>query len=212
MKARLLLGIFLLGVFMAGGGYTIHHMQAEKSQAAKNSQITQANPPGKEEDFQQRKALIVYFSHTGHTRLLAQTIQEITGADIFEVQPATRYPQNYDVLKSQVAQEVTNGYLPKLKDQGPDLSAYDVIFVGTPVWHYAASPAIVSFLTNSELKGKIIMPFITHGGFGSGHSADDIKNAANHSLILEELSLKGNMAGYSKGDIMAWLNKNGFGE
>lgn len=156
-----------------------------------------------------KKALVVYFSYTGNTRTLATQIRQSVGGDIFELQPATPYSTDYDTVVKQGKQEVESGYKPPLKSKVDNLTAYDVIFIGTPIWWYTIAPPVATFLAESDLAGKTIIPFCTHGGYGAGHSAEDIKKLAPKATVLDELVLNGSQS-YSQTEISVWLNKVGF--
>lgn len=157
-----------------------------------------------------KKEIVVYFSYTGNTRILAKQIQKMTGADIFELQPAVPYSKDYDTVVDQGKKEVDEGYKPKLKQQVPNLAQYDVVFVGTPIWWYTISPVTASFLASPELAGKTIIPFCTHGGYGGGHSLEDIKKIAVKSKVSDELVLEGQNSAYDEKTITDWLKKAGW--
>ncbi|WP_371371155.1 flavodoxin [Sporomusa aerivorans] len=158
-----------------------------------------------------QKALVVYFSYTGNTRILAEQIRQNVDGDIFELQPATPYSTDYDTVVKQGKQEVESGYKPPLKAKVANLAAYDVIFVGTPIWWYTVAPPVATFLAEANLAGKTIIPFCTHGGYGAGHSLEDIKKLAPTARVFDELVLYGSSK-YEQKDILAWLSKVGFGE
>lgn len=158
-----------------------------------------------------KMALVVYFSYTGNTRTLAEQIRQSVDGDIFELQPATPYSADYDTVVNQGKREVESGYKPPLKVKVENLASYNVIFVGTPIWWYTIAPPVATFLAESDLAGKTIIPFCTHGGYGAGHSMEDIKKLAPKSQVLDELVLNGNSK-YDQNEIFAWLSKVGFGE
>ncbi|MBP2635277.1 MAG: hypothetical protein H6Q72_1184 [Firmicutes bacterium] len=160
---------------------------------------------------QNKKALVVYYSYTGNTRALAEQIRQSVDGDIFEIQPVTPYSTDYDTVVNQGKKEVESGYKPPLKKKVDNLSSYEVIFVGTPIWWYTIAPPVATFLSESELAGKTIIPFCTHGGYGAGHSLEDIKKLAPKSQVLDELVLSGSNK-YEQKEILAWLSKVGFGE
>ncbi|SDE43905.1 flavodoxin [Sporomusa acidovorans] len=114
-------------------------------------------------------------------------------------------------MVKQGKQEVESGYKPPLKAKVENLAAYDVIFVGTPIWWYTIASPVATFLAESDLAGKTIIPFCTHGGYGAGHSLEDIKKLAPKSRVLDELVLDGSKT-YAQKEIYAWLSKVGFGE
>ena len=210
MKGKFLFGIIVVALLALSGWYvfgsqTPSAVKEDKMQSLQDSGQKVEALPGK-------KALVVYFSYTGHTRLLAEQIQQMTGADIFELQPAVPYSKDYKTVEQQGKKEVDEGYKPELKAQVPDLASYDVIFVGTPIWWYTVSPVTAAFLSNPALAGKTIVPFCTHGGYGAGHSLEDMRKTATKSTVLDELVLEGSDKGYDRKNILAWLNKAGFGE
>lgn len=158
-----------------------------------------------------KKALVVYYSYTGNTRTLAEQIRQSVAGDIFELQPATPYSSDYDAVVNQGKKEVESGYKPLLKEKVANLSSYDVIFVGTPIWWYTIAPPVATFLAETDLAGKKIIPFYTHGGYGAGHSLQDIKKFAPKAQVLDELVLRGNSK-YDQQEITTWLSKVGFGK
>lgn len=158
-----------------------------------------------------KKALVVYYSYTGNTRTLAEQIRQSVAGDIFELQPAAPYSSDYDTVVNQGKKEVESGYKPPLKGKVDNLASYDVIFVGTPIWWYTIAPPVATFLAESDLAGKTIFPFCTHGGYGAGHSLDDIKKLAPKAQVLDELVLRGNSK-YDQQGIATWLSKVGFGK
>ncbi len=213
MKTRYVLIILVVFAAIAFAGMSFLQ-EPTVSQVAKTSpQSTAKSLPAQIEQTgttkMDKKALIVYFSYTGNTRTLAAQIRQSVGGDIFELQPATPYSTDYDTVVKQGKQEVASGYKPPLKSKVDNLASYDVIFVGTPIWWYTIAPPVATFLAESELAGKTIIPFCTHGGYGAGHSAEDIKKLAPKATVLDELVLSGSQS-YSQTEISAWLNKVGF--
>lgn len=179
--------------------------QEENGRSAPPALTAASGAPG---EARGNKALVVYYSYTGNTRALAELVRQRTGGDLFELQPATPYSADYDTVVRQGKQEVEDGYQPPLKAKVENLASYDVIFVGTPIWWYTIAPPVATFLAQPELAGKTIVPFCTHGGYGAGHSLDDIKKLAPGSKVMEELSLRGG-GSYDAQEIAAWLKKAG---
>ncbi|SMC45564.1 flavodoxin [Sporomusa malonica] len=184
---------------------------SETSKAPQQTAAVSSQKGEKTPSIQKKKALVVYFSYTGNTRILAEQIRQNVGGDIFELQPATPYSTDYATVEKQGKQEVESGYKPPLKAKVENLASYDVIFVGTPIWWYTIAPPVATFLAESDLAGKTIIPFCTHGGYGAGHNLEDIKKLAPKAQVLDELVLRGNSK-YEQKDIFAWLSKVGFGE
>jgi len=154
-----------------------------------------------------RKIFIVYFSHSGNTREIANQIHQSVGGDIFEIQTVNLYPSNYAALVMQAKQERESGYKPALKTKIENIKSYDVIFIGSPVWGGTMPQPIVSFLSEYDLSGKTIVPFCTHGGWGQGQSFTDIAKLSPQSTVLEGFAIEGNKVETAQPEIAIWLSK-----
>lgn len=123
------------------------------------------------------RILVVCYSWSGNTRAAAGFIREALGADYFEIEPATPYPENYQDCVSQAREELASGYLPALKGPAPDLGQYDLVFLGSPNWWSTIAPPVRAFATNNAaaLKGRTVVPFFTHGGGGLARCQEDLK-------------------------------------
>ena len=135
------------------------------------------------------KSLVVYYSLTGHTKIIARHIHELVGGDIFELQTVQTYPTAHGELISQAKKELNADYLPELKQKLGNLDEYDTVFVGSPIWWGTDAPAVRTFLAQNNLAGKTVIPFVTHdsearnGGPGSG--IQDITAQAKQTKALE---------------------------
>ena len=122
-----------------------------------------------------KKMLIVYYSYSnGNTEKIAKMLKEKTSADLLRIDTVIPYSGSYDSVVKQGQDEVNRGYKPKLKDIDVDISNYDVIALGTPTWWYTVAPAMLSFISEHKFDKKIVVPFMTNGGW-PGHVIDDIK-------------------------------------
>ena len=155
------------------------------------------------------KMLIVYFSWSGNTRRLAQTIKDETGADILEVVPETAYPADYNQTVAIAKKEVDAKFLRPIKNAKAKLADYDVIFVGSPNWWGTISSPIRTFLTQNDFAGKKIVPFMTHEGSRMGRAESDIKKICANSTLLEALPVRGGSVGGAKKTVQNWLAKLG---
>lgn len=122
------------------------------------------------------KSLIVYYSYQQNTKKIAELIQEKIGGDILRIDTLTPYDGDYNSIVSQGQDEVNRGYCPELKPIDADLSQYDTIILGTPVWWYTFAPAMHTFLKSQNWNGKTVYPFATNGGW-IGHTFKDFKEA-----------------------------------
>lgn len=169
--------------------------------------VEEFNVQAKGEKTMDKKILIAYFSWSGNTKHIAEEIQNRVGGDMFRIETATPYPNDYNETAYGVAKKQHDeNIFPELKSNG-DVSNYDVIFVGTPAWWYTMAPAVKTFLKENNFEGKTVVPFTTHGGGGGYHIPDDMaKLATGADVVKNQLVVygKGN-SGTSK-EIDNWLN------
>lgn len=154
------------------------------------------------------KVLVVYYSLSGKTKDIAERIQEKTGADIYEIKTAEEL-QTGPMFYAKVKQQIKNGEYPALAGEMPDFSAYDMVFVGSPVWWYTVSTPVMAFLGQADFKGKKVVPFSTQGS-NYGTFFDDFKKKAQNAEIMISESFNNLPAKYDKAvdnKISAWLNK-----
>lgn len=102
--------------------------------------------PVKVEKLNDYKILIVYLSRTKNTQALAEIIHENLGGDLHAPELLTPYPEDYQTMVDQVAEENSSGYLPPLKTKIENIKDYDVVFVGFPTWGMQLPPPVKSFL------------------------------------------------------------------
>ncbi len=152
------------------------------------------------------KILIAYFSWGGNTQSIADKIYSEIGGDIFKIETAETYPEDYNETAYGVAKKQHDENIhPELKDNG-DVSNYDVIFVGTPAWWYTMAPAVMTFLENNNFEGKTIVPFITHGGGGKYTIAEDMGRLAKGAKVLQPLAIYEHGNSETDKEIKNWLN------
>lgn len=139
----------------------------------------------KEGFMRDKKMLVVYFSWGGHTKLLAEKIHSKVGGNMFAIEPASPYPTDYHETAYGIAKtQNEQGIHPDIKNT-EDVSDYDVVFLGTPVWWYTMAPPVMTFLEKNNFEGKTIVPFITHGGGGQYNIQADIGKLAKGAEVLE---------------------------
>jgi flavodoxin len=155
-----------------------------------------------------KKILIVYYSRTGNTRELANQIHKIVGGDILELQPVEPYPEDYEAAKERASQELKSDSKPALKTKVKDIWAYDVIFVGTPIWWGTMAAPVKTFLSQFDLSGKTIITFCTHEGSGLGRSVADISKLCPKSILLEGIAIRGSDVKTAQSKVSEWLQKN----
>ena len=119
-------------------------------------------------------SLIVYFSRSGSTELLASKIQALSGADVIELVAKETYSSNYGETVQRATQERNVKNTPELDVEMPDLSQYQSIYIGYPIWGMTMAEPVATFIETyaKELDGKTISPFSTNGGDGLGSSIE----------------------------------------
>ena len=153
------------------------------------------------------KTLIIYYSHSGNTKKLAEAIAQKTGGVLCEIKPQAAYPKEYNLVVEQAKKEIRNDYRPALKTNVDNIKTYDTVFIGTPNWWSTMAPPVASFLGFNDLKGKTIAPFFTHGGGGAGNIERDIAKLCPDSKVLPGLAVSGSRVDDAK--INEWLEKIG---
>ena len=112
------------------------------------------------------KTLVVYYSQSrGNTKKIAQEIASTLGADLAAIDTVQPYNCSYDELVYGLSKtETQNKVCPPIKPLDKDPAYYDRILLGTPTWWYTMAPAVRTFLTETDLTGKELVLFATHGG------------------------------------------------
>jgi flavodoxin len=163
------------------------------------------------EDNTMTKKLVAYFSATGITRKVAEALAEAAGADLYEIKPQTPYTKadlNWHDKKSRSSVEMSDkSSRPAIADNDANVSAYDVVFIGFPIWWYIAPTIINTFLESYDFAGKTIVPFATSGGSGIGETVANLKASVDASAtIVEGRILKGKQ---TKETLTAWVTSLG---
>ena len=127
----------------------------------------------------EKKPLVIYFSATGTTVRAARMIADVTGGTLCEIVPQQTYTSDdldWNDKQSRSSVEMNNpDSRPAVKDTKIDFAAYDVIFIGYPIWWNQAPRIINTFIESHDLKGKTLVPFAMSGGSGINNSAEELK-------------------------------------
>lgn len=142
------------------------------------------------------KTLVAYFSASGTTARVAKELAQAAGADLYEIKPAVPYTKadlDWMDKKSRSSIEMNDkSSRPALADKDADISAYDTILLGFPIWWYVAPTIINSFLESYDFAGKKIILFATSGGSGFGKTVAGLKaSVAANTTIIEGKLLNG---------------------
>ena len=146
----------------------------------------------------------------GNTAIVAEAIAEKTGADLFEIIPEDdHYPMTYKELTDVAKREQNSNARPGYKGELPDLSKYDTIFIGAPVWWGDWPMIMYTFFENnsSALSGKKLIPFSTHEGSGLSGFDKKLASAVPGSTVLKGLAVRGNDCQNNKDSVRAKVNE-----
>ena len=126
---------------------------------------------------------------TGTTETVARMIHSSVGGDIAEIQTVDKYSTDFDEVVDKNHEEINAGTIPELLPMNIDISDYDTVFIGYPIWATTIPQAVRSFMRTYDLSGKTVIPFCTHDGYGSGRSYTEIKNECSNSTVLDGLTI-----------------------
>ena len=135
------------------------------------------------------KTAVVYYTYTNNTKKIAEMIKDKIGAEIIQIDTVTPYSENYDEVVALAKKETKAGFKPPIQTMDSLLDEYDTIILGTPVWWYTMAPAILTFIAETDLRGKRIIPFATNAGW-LGHTFEDVKKYCSESEVVNEMNIE----------------------
>ncbi len=143
----------------------------------------------------------------GNTQYIAQLIQQQTGGDLFRIETVQEYPGSHDPLLEFAYNERAEGARPELAAQMENLDSYDIIFLGYPNWNADLPMPLYTLLEQTDLSGKTIVPFTTHGGSGFSRTIQTIQELQpNATVISDGLSISRNSVAQAEGDVASWVS------
>lgn len=153
------------------------------------------------------RKLVAYFSASGVTAKVAETLAEAIGADIFEIEPKVPYTKadlDWTNRQSRSSIEVNDpASRPAIAGMRDNMADYDTLFVGFPIWWYVAPTIINTFLESYDLTGKTIIPFATSGGSGMGKTNEKLLPSCAGAKLIEGKVFKSNV---SKAEMNQWAS------
>ena len=156
------------------------------------------------------KTLVLYYSLTGNTKLVAEEIATRLGADIEEIACLDPYDTNFQACIQRCLQEREAGVLPEIQPLKADLSKYETIFIGYPVWFGTYATPVITFLKDADLSGKKIMPFCTFGSGGLESSVKDLMSAQPGAEVLPGYGVRAARLEAMPAEVDQFLKANGF--
>lgn len=132
------------------------------------------------------KALIVYYSYTGNTRRVSERMAEVIGADKYEIKTVNEYPKDEYETADVANEQRRSGNLPEIVNDLPDISEYDYIFIGGPVWNGDIAAPLAKYLEVTDLEGKTVIPFWTNKGSGEKAYINDFNENVRNPKVVSE--------------------------
>ena len=165
-----------------------------------------------------KKSLIIYFSRAdenyfggqmkviekGNTEVIADYIKDYVGADTFKVEPEIPYSTNYMECIEE-AKVRTREHNAPIKGNVPDISSYEVIYVGSPVYWGGMPEELFTALKGLNFNGKIVRPFVTHEGSGLSSIPRQLMNICEGAEVLDGIAVVGSSVNSAKEMIENWI-------
>ncbi len=151
------------------------------------------------------RSLVVYFSWSGNTRKVAESIQSQTGSDIFEIVPQTPYSTDYNTVVDAAKAEQQADARPEIADIIENIDDYDTVYVGFPNWWGDMPMSLYTFFDTYDLSGKTVALFCTSGGSGLSNTVNEVKNLEPDAMVTEGLHIGSGAAGDPDNAVAQWL-------
>lgn len=218
-------------IIIALGGFGVLMMNSKSNNTSSNKKENKTNEKkandilnNQTESKKDSKILIVYFSRTGenynvgnievgNTAMMASYIKAYLNADSFEIVPVNKYPDSYDECLKVATKEKEEDVRPEIENKIENISTYDTIFIGYPIWWGEIPQIVYTFMEEYDLSDKTIIPFNTHEGSGSSGTYDVIKKKLTKSQVnTNGLAVQGQVARTEKGkeETINWLKELGY--
>lgn len=160
--------------------------------------------------------IVIFFSHAGdnysvgnievgNTKIVADYISELTGADQYEIVTHKYDGMAYMPLIDLAKKEAAAGELPPYEGAAPDLSQYDTVFIGGPVWWGTYPQVMFTLFRDIDLAGKSVIPFTTHEGSGLANCASDVKKAFPKAKVTKGFDIYGHEVRSGKAKVEKWI-------
>lgn len=157
-----------------------------------------------------QKILVLYYSQSQTTQKVAEEIQSRLGADIEAIVPVKPYDGTYQETVERGRQEREAGILPEIQPLKADLSQYDVIFLGYPIWFGTYAPPVATLLSQVDLSGKKVVPFCTFGSGGLASSVKAIREKFPEAEVLDGYGVRSARIASVPAEVERFLLAGGF--
>ncbi len=197
--------IFISGTLFAKDINPNHKILIAYFTLAQNLNIDLDTFPGNVDASTHASVKAVAGTYKGDTEIVAEWIQKRVGGDLFSVITTITYPNNFDQTVEQNENEIDENLRPVLISHLSNISEYDIVFLGYPVWYRDIPLALYSFLEKYDLSGKTIIPFTLHMGGGLGKSVNTIQRLEPDAEVRKPLVISDYRILDSEKEVDEWL-------
>ena len=159
-----------------------------------------------------QKVLVLFYSETGTTKMVAEEIQKQIGADIESIEAVEPYTGNFQETIQRGQREMQTGQLPALKPLTKKIADYDIIFLGYPIWFGTYANPIVTLVKEQDFAGKTVVPFCTFGSGGLNTSSANLKDALPKANIVKGYGVRTARVEAAEKELDRFLKENGYKE
>jgi flavodoxin len=156
------------------------------------------------------KVLVLYYSQTGATKIIAEELQTQLGADIARIEAKDAYPDDYDATIARWRKELNDSILPEINPIGVNLDDYSTIFLGYPIWGGTYALPVATFLSENSLKGKKVVTFATFGSGGLSSSTKQLAEAQPEATVIQGYGVRNARLDKAKDEITRFLIEGGY--
>lgn len=156
------------------------------------------------------KVLVLYYSQTSNTKMVAEEIANKLGADIEEIVAVNPYDGDFNATIERCLKERENGEIPEIKRVKSKIEKYDVIFLGYPIWFGTYAPPVAKFLQDVDLNGKKIVPFCTFGSGGLESSLKDLRKAQPNAKLMNAYGVRAARMDAMPAEVNQFLAENNY--
>ena len=169
------------------------------------------------ENYKDKKSLVIYFSRAdenyavgyiekGNTEIIAEYIKDIIGADLFKIEGVQGYSADYQTCIEEAKERQQRDERPELKEYIEDISKYEVIYIGAPVYWGIMPQEMITGLEKLDFTGKIVRVFTTHEGSGLGSIPAQVRKVCKGANVLDDaIAIRGTTVKSAKDRIENWL-------
>ncbi len=169
-------------------------------------------------EYKDKKSIVIYFSRAdenyfggsmryvdkGNTEVIAEFIKDIVNADMFKVEPLEPYSADYLQCIEEAKVRTRNHNAP-IKEAVPDISSYEVVYIGSPVYWGGMPEELFTALKDLDFTGKTIRPFVTHEGSGLSSIPSQLKSICKGATVVDAIAITGSTVNGAKSKIENWI-------